>query len=185
MSSDLVARAREVSIETEDDYRRAHDIMSLAKDFIAAAKAKYAAVKKSAHETHALAVSLEKQDTEVAKEAISILEPKCLAWDEKRIEEKRASELEALEMYNEGLMAPPAKEEVKVDGVSKTGSYEAVVDDLLLLVKHVAENPDDVTLLMADMTMINKRARALGKALKLPGVRVVKKAGYRHKRKGR
>ena len=69
---------------------------------------------------------------------------------------------------------PPPPPKPVAAGVSFRDNWSAVVDDLLALVKAVADGKADVTFLMPNMTSLNGRARALKNVdLNIPGVRGV------------
>lgn len=61
----------------------------------------------------------------------------------------------------------------KVSGVSMRETWSAEVDDLMTLVKAVAEGKAPLACLQADMKVLNAQARALKAQLAYPGVRAV------------
>lgn len=64
---------------------------------------------------------------------------------------------------------------VKAAGVSKSVTYDYELLDMAKLVKHIAENPALVGLLMLDSTKTRAYVRSLGANANLPGVRVFTK----------
>jgi hypothetical protein len=80
----------------------------------------------------------------------------------------------------EAIAAEPVIEKVKVaepeaaKGASVRTYYSAQVDDLMALVKAVAEGKAPIQAIQADMTYLNGRARLEEGAFKMPGVSVVK-----------
>lgn len=64
----------------------------------------------------------------------------------------------------------------KVAGISTSKTVDFEVVDLHALVKHVADHPELITLLMADSVKLRAQVRATGMNTKLPGVRVYQKS---------
>lgn len=60
----------------------------------------------------------------------------------------------------------------KATGISTSTKVDFEVSDLLALVKHVAEHPELLSLLVADSVKLRAYVRGLGMNCKLPGVRV-------------
>lgn len=65
----------------------------------------------------------------------------------------------------------------KVQGISQTITYEAVLIDKMALIKAVAAGEVDPDVLLVDMKALNKRAKAMKEHLKIPGVESKKKTG--------
>lgn len=91
-----------------------------------------------------------------------------------------AAQAEASRIAQEPITAPvvrvaPAVAEVK--GVANTGRWKAEMIDKLALIRHVAENPQWVHVLTADMTVLNGLARSQKEMLQMPGVRAVREEG--------
>lgn len=82
--------------------------------------------------------------------------------------EAQAAEVTAAVVSMPVAVAAPAK----VTGISTSKSVDFVVEDLHALVKHVAEHPELITLLMVDQVKLRAQVRATGMNTKLPGVRV-------------
>lgn len=71
------------------------------------------------------------------------------------------------------LFAPPVMQHTAaVSGASIRKKYKAEVVDLMALVKAVAAGRASIDLLEANMSVLNKRAGALGAEMKIDGVRV-------------
>ena len=82
--------------------------------------------------------------------------------------EAQAAEVTAAVVSMPVAVAAPAK----VTGISTSKSVDFVVEDLHALVRHVAEHPELITLLMVDQVKLRAQVRATGLNTKLPGVRV-------------
>jgi hypothetical protein len=70
------------------------------------------------------------------------------------------------------VAAPAVVEPAKVSGVATRETVEFEVDDLLALVRHVAQRPELIGLLAADSLKLRAYVRGLGTQANLPGVRV-------------
>jgi len=70
------------------------------------------------------------------------------------------------------VAAAPVVERTKAAGVSVAKKIDFEVTDLHALVKHIAERPELVNLLVADSVKLRAYVKGLGMACKLPGVRV-------------
>lgn len=66
---------------------------------------------------------------------------------------------------------------VKVAGISTSKTIDFEVTNLHALVKHVAEHPQLINLLLADSVKLRNYVRGVGLACDLPGVRVFEKKG--------
>lgn len=82
--------------------------------------------------------------------------------------EAQAAEVTAAVVSMPVAVAAPAK----VTGISTSKSVDFVVEDLHALIKHVAEHPELITLLMVDQVKLRAQVRATAMNTKLPGVRV-------------
>lgn len=82
--------------------------------------------------------------------------------------EAQAAEVTAAVVSMPVAVAAPAK----VTGISTSKSVDFVVEDLHALVRHVAEHPELITLLMVDQVKLRAQVRATAMNTKLPGVRV-------------
>lgn len=82
--------------------------------------------------------------------------------------EAQAAEVTAAVVSMPVAVAAPAK----VSGISTSKSVDFVVEDLHALVRHVAEHPELITLLMVDQVKLRAQVRATAMNTKLPGVRV-------------
>lgn len=71
------------------------------------------------------------------------------------------------------LAAPPA---AKVKGISTSTKVDFEVIDLNALVKHIAQHPELINLIVADSVKLRAYVRGLGTACVLPGVRVYESA---------
>lgn len=86
--------------------------------------------------------------------------------------EAQAAEVTAAVVSMPVAVAAPAK----VTGISTSKSVDFVIDDLHKLVCHVAENPGQIGLLMADSVRLRAQVKATGLKTNLPGVRVFTKS---------
>jgi hypothetical protein len=64
-----------------------------------------------------------------------------------------------------------------VSGISMRETWSAEVVDLSALVRHVAEHPEYLNLVIANQPALNALARSLKKSLSVPGVKAVATAG--------
>lgn len=78
----------------------------------------------------------------------------------------------ALDTQASTVVAPVVPAQPKVSGVSTRENWKAEVTDLMALVKAVAAGDASLTLIQANTTEINKRARALKSEFSVPGIRV-------------
>lgn len=62
----------------------------------------------------------------------------------------------------------------KMKGVSARTSYKVQVVDVVMLAKHVVDNPQWQNLIMGNMTVLNGLARSQQQAFNVPGCRLVK-----------
>jgi hypothetical protein len=100
--------------------------------------------------------------------------------------EGRAGEAAVKEQVAAMVVAAPARvpsAAPKVAGVKTTTTVDFEVVDLLALVRHVAQHPELVNLIVADSTKLRAYVRGLGMATALPGVRVFEKNGIAAARK--
>ncbi len=122
------------------------------------------------------------------------------AEEERKIQEAIAAEAQgdkagATAILEEEITTPyipPTPQLAKVDGISERTSYEAIVVDLLKLVKYVAGKPDEISLIGSVMdgklesgqVALNQRARSMRREGEiLPGVIGVKKTSMAQRRK--
>jgi hypothetical protein len=145
----------------------------------------------------------------VADQCIAWKNEQARVAEEKRLEEQKEAEAkakaaaeadaQAAEAANEPELAKEIREEpvsvpvpeakpavAKVSGVAPTGTYKCEVIDypndkrkFLELVVHVAQNPDDVNVLLPNMPALNDMARAKREGFSMPGCRAVKSEGMR------
>lgn len=125
----------------------------------------------------------ETEQARVAAEEQARLEAKARAEEEERQllaaaeaeeagDEQGAQEIMATPVIPEPVSVAPAV--AKVEGVSTAYTYSAEVTDLPRLVRHVAEHPELVNLLVPNGPALNAQARSLREAMQIPGVRVVR-----------
>ena len=87
-----------------------------------------------------------------------------------------AAEAEALRMQAQVISAPVVHmEAARAKGISVAKSIDFEVVDLLALVKHIAENPALINLVVADSVKLRAYTKSLGMNSNLPGVRVFEK----------
>lgn len=96
------------------------------------------------------------------------LEQRAVEAAEKGDERKAA----ALDAQACTVVTPVVQPQTKVTGVSTRETWKAEVTDLMALVKAVAAGDASLTLIQANTTEINKRARALKSEFDVPGIRV-------------
>jgi len=115
-------------------------------------------------------------------------ERKALEAEEARLAAERECEIEQAETEGRSveevrmIVAAPLPVAVvaplpalKVAGVSIGTDYSAEVENLVLLVAHVARNPGMIGLLQANLPALNGMARSTKGAIQIPGVRIVAK----------
>ncbi|MCZ4315135.1 hypothetical protein O4H66_17145 [Comamonadaceae bacterium G21597-S1] len=98
------------------------------------------------------------------------------AAEQAKAAEQASAQAQATEMAS-AVVSMPAEvaAPARVTGISTSKSVDFVVEDLHALVRHVAEHPELITLLMADSIKLRAQVRATGMNTKLPGVRVFQK----------
>lgn len=91
--------------------------------------------------------------------------------------EQRASESAAATRASMAVISAPvtSTSTTKASGTSVRNSVEYEVTSLLSLVKHIAENPALINLVMEDSVKLRAYVRGLGLNTNLPGVRVYEK----------
>lgn len=122
-----------------------------------------------------------------AAEAAAAAERKRLADEAAKLEaEGRAGEATVQRAIAEMVVAAPVTTVAatpKVAGLSTRTTVEFEVVDKLALVKHVAQHPELLALLIEDTTKLRAYVRGLGMDTNLPGVRVFEKASLAASRK--
>ena len=87
--------------------------------------------------------------------------------------QRAQAEAQTAAMTSQMVVAPvvtPAK--AKTTGISTSKKLDYEVTDLLALVKHIAERPDLINLIVADGVKLRAYVKGVGMACALPGVRV-------------
>lgn len=93
-----------------------------------------------------------------------------------RVQQATAQESFAIQNVAAVIVAPvTTAAAVKVAGVSMAKSFDFEANDLHALVKHIAEHPEHISLVMVDTTKVRGLVRSLGLNTNLPGVRVFEK----------
>lgn len=87
-------------------------------------------------------------------------------------EQRKQAEVQAATTAALVVTAPVAIAPVKTAGISTSKKVDFEVVDLHALVKHIAENPELINLLIADSIKLRAYVRGVGTACRLPGVRV-------------
>lgn len=112
-------------------------------------------------------------DTQAAAEATQQVET---------VKQNAAMEVAAIQQVGAMVVArPQTAEPVKVAGVSSAKSFDYELVDFNLLVKHVAEHPEFISLLLPDSVRMRAIVKSLGLNTNLPGVRVFEKKTLRSK----
>lgn len=89
-------------------------------------------------------------------------------------------EASAIQRVAAVIVAPPVEPtKVKVGGISTATTYDFELTDLHALIRHVAEHPEHLNLLMVDSVKLRGLVKSLGANTKLPGVRVFPKQTMR------
>lgn len=125
---------------------------------------------------------------EIAKkesEALKLLEDQRLAIAEKlqasgQIDKAQAALAAPVVVPDWMRTAPSAPREIvaapKVEGIGLSLRWRAEVRDKLALVRHVAQHPELIHLIDANMVALNGMARSMKEAFALPGVAAVSEA---------
>lgn len=133
------------------------------------ARAAAAAAEKAEREAQAAAAA---GDHEAARKAGEV------ARQQAEVAEEAAANAHATSMTAAVVSMPPAVQAAaKVTGISTSKTVDFEVRDLHALVKHVAANPDLISLLAIDSVKLRAQVRATGLNTKLPGVYVFEKRG--------
>lgn len=108
-------------------------------------------------------------------------EAAAAAQDEARKQAEAAeaavAEAQATAITHSVISMPVAVQEpAKVVGISTSKTVDFEVVDLHALVKHVADHPELITLLMADSVKLRAQVKATGMNTNLPGIRVYQKS---------
>ena len=93
--------------------------------------------------------------------------------------QRAQSEAAAAATVAQVLTAPvlPVAAAPKVSGISTSTRLDFEVVDLHALVRHIAEHPELLNLVLADTVRLRNYVKGLGTACKLPGVRVFEQRG--------
>lgn len=86
--------------------------------------------------------------------------------------QRKAAEVQAATTAALVVSAPVVLAAVKTSGISTSKKADFEVVDLHALVKHIAQHPELINLLIADSTKLRAYVRGVGMACALPGVRV-------------
>jgi membrane protein involved in colicin uptake len=108
-------------------------------------------------------------------------EAAAAAQDEARkqaeVAEAAVAEAQATAITHAVISMPVAVQApAKVAGISTSKTVDFEVVDLHALVKHVADHPELITLLMADSVKLRAQVKATGMNTNLPGIRVYQKS---------
>lgn len=87
-------------------------------------------------------------------------------------EQRKQAEVQAATTAALVVTAPVAIAPVKTAGISTSKKVDFEVVDLHALVRHIAQNPELINLLVADSIKLRAYVRGVGTACRLPGVRV-------------
>lgn len=144
------------------------------------------AVLKSKMLTYQQAENRKAEEQRLAAERAAQVERDRLAEEAAKLAaEGRAGEAAVKETVAAMIVAQPVASPAvpKVSGVKTTTTIDYEVEDIHALIKHVAEHPELVNLLVADSVKLRAFVKGLGMACKLPGVRVFEKQGLSASRK--
>lgn len=136
--------------------------------------------------TYQQAENRKAEEQRIAAERAAQAERDRLAEEASKLAaEGRAGEAAVKETVAAMIVAQPvaAPAVPKVSGVKTTTTIDYEVEDIHALIKHVAEHPELVNLLVADSVKLRAFVKGLGMACKLPGVRVFEKQGLSASRK--
>lgn len=112
-----------------------------------------------------------KGDTQAAAAAQQQAQEQAQAAEQAEAEAQASASTAAVMSMPVAVPAP-----ARVSGISTSKTVDYVIEDLHALVRHVAEHPELITLLMADSVKLRAQVRATGMNTKLPGVRVFQKS---------
>lgn len=176
----LAAEARAIQQAADDEARRIAAIEAQRAADAAAESARLAKIAADA------AAAGNAEAARIAEEAAAMqrkaaAEAAAIA-DAERNSARQAAELEVAAVQNVAavIVAPTATTQaVKVQGVSTAKSFDFEVTDLLALVRHIAEHPEHISLVVPDNVRLRGLVRSLGLNTNLPGVRVFAKTTVR------
>ncbi len=129
------------------------------------------------------ATTYELEEQRKAEEEAKRLQEEARQAEEKRqIEDAILAEASGDKAQAEEILAAPVEvatvkpipQIARMSGITSRTNYKGEVEDLLVLVKHVAANPHLIGLLEVNQTGLNAYAKAMKEGFKMPGCRLVK-----------
>lgn len=136
------------------------------------AEAEAAAERKRLEEEAAARQAEAERQAAAAQAAAAAGDAQAAAIAESNAQRAAAQAQEAATTSQMVVAAAPVVERTKAAGVSVAKKIDFEVVDLHALVKHVAERPELLQLLVADSVKLRAYVKGLGMACALPGVRV-------------
>lgn len=167
--------------EIEDSYKPSLDKIRLAeKTLREEMKSRLAPIDEAEARLKTLMLAYDRAEQErIRKEREAALEEA-----RKKAEEEKARQVEALKMAGlddvaeqvaevKPVVAVETQKQEKVAGISYRTNYRAEVDDLLTLVKAVADGKAPIALIKPDEVALGQMARAMKESFDVPGCRLV------------
>jgi len=199
---EVSTQAQAITIKNQIGYDKANDFLKAIKGLQVKVRETFRPIIEKAHLAHKEAVNKEKEHLEPLLKAEELVKTKMVDFyqEQERIRqaEQRKLEAEAERKRQEALKkAEEAREngqEVKADKYENkaaeivaptlaptidkgstviTKRYHAEVVDLMALVKAVASGKAPLSLIEANMPVLNAQARALKETMSYPGVKVI------------
>lgn len=199
-------------IKETTDFEAAGALLNNAKDHLKRISAAFEPSVKAAYEAHKTAKALQKRASEPVEKFISLISGRMSAWYERDRKEKDRLALEMQKALDEqakrerekkvkdhlewgekaeadALAAQPIHAPVvtngpaKVDGIAVVEVWDAEIAEFGFLIAAVAAGEVSIQAIQPDMVFIKAQARALGEAMRYPGVRVFKRASIRDSRR--
>jgi colicin import membrane protein len=171
----IAEAARQVELAAAAERKRIADEAAAAQ---AAAQAEQQRLARVAAEAAAQGNAAAQAEAERAAEASrqqAILEEQQAQQRDQEAQERAFEQAAALRMEQSVISASVTSIDTKATGTSVKGTVDFEVTSMISLVKYIAQNPNLISLVVADNVKLRAYVRGLGINTELPGVRVFQK----------
>ena len=167
--------ARQVELAAAAERKRIADEAAAAQAVAQAEQQRLARVAAEAAAAGNAAAQAEAERAAQASRQQSILEEQQAQQRDQEAQERAFEQAAALRMEQSVISASVTAIDTKATGTSVKGTVDFEVTSMISLVKYIAENPNLISLVVADNVKLRAYVRGLGINTELPGVRVFQK----------
>jgi hypothetical protein len=167
--------ARQVELAAAAERKRIADEAAAAQAVAQAEQQRLARVAAEAAAAGNAAAQAEAERAAQASRQQSILEEQQAQQRDQEAQERAFEQAAALRMEQSVISASVTNIDTKATGTSVKGTVDFEVTSMISLVKYIAENPNLISLVVADNVKLRAYVRGLGINTELPGVRVFQK----------